>query len=91
MGNLQATEFANLASLEQGITWQLRCNHYPPVPASMVPVAIAAIQACNAGDPERLIDSPFEHRQYGFQVPAYEFINAYHLHPWVYNDDDEDY
>ena len=92
MGNLHATEFANMnIDLKTAITWQLQSNHYPPVPASMVPVAIAAIHACNEDDPERLITSPFEHRRHGFQVPVYEIVNSYHLHPWCHNDDDEEY
>ena len=83
MGNLQATEMANLATLKQGVTWQLRNNHYPPVPSSIVPVAIAAIHACNEDDPERLITSPYEHCRYGFQVPAHAIIRTFKLWPWV--------
>ena len=91
MGNLQASEFANMGiDLETAITWQLRNNHYPPVPSSMVPVAIAAIHACNEDDPERLITSPYEHCRYGFQVPAHAIIEAYHLDAWCHNDN-EDY
>ena len=53
MGSLQAQEFASLTqegtiSLEQSLTWHLRANHYPPVPASMVDPCIQAIEIANA-------------------------------------------
>lgn len=34
----------------------LRTNHIPPIPAAFAPAAIAAIEALEAGDDERLID-----------------------------------
>jgi len=83
MGYLQATEFAEKTSIEQGVEWQLRSNHYPPVPFEMIPVAIEAIEACTGLDHKRLIKTPFEHRRYGFKVPAWEIVANLHLEPWV--------
>lgn len=64
MGHMHATEFAGAldgsVSLEAAIGWHLRSNHYPPHPAFMVPVALAAIEAVNEGDYDRVIDLPDE-------------------------------
>ena len=46
MGSLQATEMANSGlDLESTLGWHLRVNHYPPVPTTMVPVCMEAIDA----------------------------------------------
>ena len=90
MGALQANEMANMVDLEQGIRWQLLSNHFPPVPASMIRVAVEAVHAYRNGDQEKLITSPYEHCRYGFQVPAHAIIEAYHLDAWCHNDN-EDY
>ena len=37
-------------SLSAALHWHLRSNHYPPHPLSMIPVAVAAVEAMNAGD-----------------------------------------
>ena len=50
MGYLQAMEMANMADLEIGIQWQLRCNHYSPVPGEMIPIAVKAIELCRDND-----------------------------------------
>ena len=44
--------------LETAITIQLRSNHYPPVPHSMVPVCIEALDAYNEGDHDKRIPLP---------------------------------
>jgi hypothetical protein len=83
MGRLQAEEMAEYATLEQGITWHLRSNHYPPIPMEMVPVAIKAIQACNEDNADLLIETPFPHRTYGNSVPAWVIGESLHLEPWL--------
>ena len=93
---MTSQEFANLENdgqinLTAAMEYQLRSNHFPPVPTEMIAVAVAAVEACRENDPEKLINSPYEHRRHGFQVPAHAIIEAYHLDPWVYNEDDEDY
>ena len=82
MGYLQATEMANLLDLEQGVTWQLRSNHYPPVPLEMISVAVLAVELCLEGDYTATVRTPFEHRVYGYDVPAHVIIDCYHLEPW---------
>jgi hypothetical protein len=52
-------------------------NHYPPIPTRLAPVAKAAIEACDEGDPTRLIPMPE-----GFSadaVPAIEAVEYMHL------------
>ena len=83
MGYLQAIEMSNLMDLEQGIRWHLQYNHYPPVPKQMIPVAVAAVELCRDDQFNKTIETPFEHRVYGWKVPAYIIVEAYHLEPWV--------
>ena len=82
MGYTQALEMVNLISLEQGIRWHLQCNHYPPVPIEMVPVAIEAVILCREGNFSETVKTPFEHRVH-WMVPAYVIVESYHLEPWV--------
>lgn len=64
MGSMQSEGYAEavqdgLASLEMALTMHLRSNHYPPVPTSMIPVCMEAIDIYNNGKPlETLIDLP---------------------------------
>ncbi len=83
MGYLQAQEMAEMTiNLEQAVTWQLRNNHYPPVPSEMIPVAVKAVELCREGAYEKTLKTPFEHRTYGWDVPAHVVVDCYHLEPW---------
>jgi len=95
MGSLHAHEFAELAgegviSLEQSIAVHLTSNHYPPVPTSMVPACIQAIEACNEDEADRLIDLPdgVFWRLGATSAPAWAVVEGHHLEPWVYYDED---
>ncbi len=86
MGYNTAVDLADAEiSLEMGITYQLRNNHYPPVPTEMIDVCVRAVELCRQGITkcDITIKSPFKHRQYGWFVPAWVFVDAYHLEPWV--------
>lgn len=81
--------------LENAITIQLRSNHYPPVPYSMVPVCIEAIHAYNVGDFSKEIKLPEGVSWRGQDTaPAAAIIDSHHLDAWCnfdnYDDDDED-
>lgn len=67
------------------LEWHLRHNHYPPHPLFMVGVAEAAIEACVADEPERLIPLPegVEHKRYGVAVPASVIVESLHLHDFL--------
>lgn len=87
MGSNFATDLASGdldLSLRDSIAIQLRSNHYPPVPLSMVEPCIAAIEACNDEDYNRLIELPegLTWRGENFS-PAHAIIAGHHLDAWV--------
>lgn len=89
MGNFQAGEMARLnKDLYSSISWQLRSNHYPPVPYEMIGIAVKAVELAREGDFDTEIKTPFEHRTYGYYVPARAIIESYRLWPWL--DDGEE-
>ena len=79
-------------TLEDQITIQLRSNHYPPVPYSMVQPCINAINACNEDDSNRQIELP-EGVTWRNQTtaPAYAIVEGHHLEAWVSYEDDAYY
>ena len=89
MGSLQAAEMAEMLSIDDALAWHLRSNHYPPVPVSMVPVCIDAIQACIEEDWLKEIDLPegvtFRGRT---SAPADEIVEQHHLWAWVELDEE---
>jgi hypothetical protein len=97
MGNNFATEMTDGTlsdlgielTLEDQITIQLRNNHYPPVPYSMVQPCIDAIFACNEDESNRLIDLPegvlWRNQT---QAPAYAIVEGHHLEAWCYSNED---
>ena len=89
MGSNLSTELADKdlfpeLDLETAITIQLRSNHYPPVPYSMVPVCIEALDAYNEGDHDKRIQLPegVTWRE-ETTAPANKIIDAHHLWEWV--------
>lgn len=71
-------------TLESQLHWHLVGNHFPPIPTSMIPVCIEAINAYNSGDGERLISLPDGVGYKGLTVaPADEIIVAHHLDAWI--------
>ena len=85
MGALHAMELADSElDLETQIRFQLRSNHYPPVPESMVPVCIQAIDQANEGNWEEMIKMP-EGVSWRNQdhAPVYAIIEQHHLEFWV--------
>jgi hypothetical protein len=83
MGYTQAIEMANLMDMEQCIRWHLNYNHYPPIPIEMIPIAVKAIRLCREDKFDETIVTFFEHQGYGWSLPAYAIVKAYHLEPWV--------
>jgi hypothetical protein len=75
--------------LEMAITIQLRSNHYPPVPHSMVPICIEAIHAYNVGDAHKEIQLPEGVLWRGQDTaPAAAIIDSHHLDAWCNYDED---
>lgn len=87
MGSMQAAEMAELASLELGIAWHLRHNHYPPVPECMDEICIEAIMAARAEDFDSEIALPDGVTYRGrCAAPVWAIIEQHHLHDWVDGD-----
>jgi hypothetical protein len=87
MGRLQATEMANLAELDQALSWHLTANHYPPVPASMIEPCKEAIAIAASDDPDRWdqeVDLPEGVSYRGLtSAPVYAIVEQHHLEPFV--------
>lgn len=70
--------------LRAQITLQLRNNHYPPVPHSMVDPCMDAIVAYNDGDTDLPIALPSPITWRGQDhAPAHAIIEAHHLSDWI--------
>ena len=75
-------------SLEQAIGYHLTGNHYPPVPLSMVPVCIEAIDAYHEDDAMREISMPTGVMYKGrMTAPAWAIIEQHHLDAWLPQDE----
>jgi hypothetical protein len=85
MGHLAAVEFAEHApNLEIALRWHLQSNHYPPVPSSLIPACIEAIEAYDAEDYEQLIKLPEGILWKGYtKAPAGAIIDTYNLHAFL--------
>ena len=85
MGNMQAQAMAATdTSIEVQLSWHLSSNHYPPVPETMVPVCIEAINAYNAGeyDAEIALPEGMSYRD-NPEAPVDAIIEQHHLHAWL--------
>lgn len=89
MGYLRATEAAtvmtDMVGLDAALHYHLTANHFPPIPAEMVSVAKAAIEAATDGDYERAIELPggITYRDGATEVAALAVIESLHLEPFV--------
>jgi hypothetical protein len=89
MGSTQALGMAEavedgLVGLETALDYHLRHNHYPPVPSSMIPVCIDAIDAINEDDHNRQVTLP-DGVTYRDQptAPAHAIAEAHHLQAFL--------
>ena len=89
MGSASARDMAAVGgemgfTLEQQLSWHLGSNHFPPVPSSMIPVCIVAIDAVNEEDDAREIELPgnvtYQDRP---TAPAYVIVEQHHLDAWI--------
>jgi len=76
-------------SMESAIGMHLRGNHYPPVPLSMVPICIEAIDAYWEDDLNREITLPegisWKGKEY---APSYAIIESHHLESWCMEEEE---
>jgi hypothetical protein len=89
MGNNLSTDLATMnLDLESSIAIQLRSNHYPPVPLSMVQPCIDAIDAYWEDSTERKIELPEGVSWRGeTYAPAWAIIEGHHLEAWCQDDE----
>ena len=80
-----------MLSIEDAIAWHLRSNHFPPIPLSMVPVCIEAIENALEGNWTKLVSLPEGVGYKGLTAaPTDAIIEQHHLHPWVELDEEYD-
>ena len=74
----------NVIDIRQSIAIQLRSNHYPPVPLSMVEPCVEAIYACVDEDYDKKITLPegvtWKDKT---TAPAWAIVESHHLEPWL--------
>ena len=89
MGSLQAAAMSETdLTLERALAWHLRSNHYPPVPESMVPTCIEAINAYWEDDLDKMVSLPAGVRFRGeIEAPARAIIISHHLDTWCAEED----
>lgn len=85
MGNNMSQDLAeNVIDIRQSIAIQLRSNHYPPVPLTMVEPCIEAIYACSEEDYDKQITLPEGVKWRGSTTaPARAIVESHHLEPWL--------
>lgn len=89
MGSIQAMEMAEMLDIKDAIAWHLRSNHFPPVPLSMVPVCIEAIENALAGEWTKLVSLPEGVGYKGLTAaPTDAIIEQHHLDAWVELDEE---
>lgn len=86
MGRMQAEALAaeDFLPLEAQLQWHLSSNHYPPVPAEMVPVCIEAIDLANEGKWEAMVELPEGTLWRGREMsPVHAIVEQHHLDTWI--------
>jgi len=85
MGSNTSKDLAeNVIDIRTSIAIQLRGNHYPPVPLSMVEPCIEAIYACSDEDYDKQIALPEGVTWKGkTTAPAWAIVEGHHLEPWL--------
>lgn len=71
-------------SLEEQIGLHFKTNCYPPVPASMIPVSIEALDSVNEG--HFFVEIPLPEGvlfRGGTTAPAWEIVDQHRLYAWV--------
>lgn len=83
MGSLHAAEFAKSVQngdleLEAALTYHFRSNHFPPLPLSIIPIAIQIIKGKVSLDDEVKLPKGITYRG-SETAPVYKCIKAWHL------------
>lgn len=91
MGSTFAADLAGSdLEIRRSIAIHLSSNHYPPIPSSMIDPCIAAIDAGNQEEWDRLIDLPDPITWRGQnKAPARAIIEAHHLSFWLMSGEED--
>jgi hypothetical protein len=90
MGYQNALGMAAALPLETALAWHLQHNHYPPVPAVMIPVAARAVKAARRGEYDRRLRLPKGVSWRGESTaPVSAFITDYHLDAFLAPEEEE--
>lgn len=89
MGYASALGMVEAVGRWEALPWHLGSNHYPPLPISLVPTCISAVEAVEDGDPQRLIELPegIEYQD-GRVAPAWAIVEGMHLDAFIRWEDD---
>ena len=81
---MNEADMIDVAGPERALSWHLSHNHYPPVPAAMIPVCAAAIDAALADDWDVELDLP-ERTSYKGRAtaPVWAIVDAHHLGAFI--------
>ena len=72
--------------LDNALLWHLTSNHYPPVPAEMIPVAKKAIEHANLGEWEEMVEFPSGWEVNGLSEMSVEkIVEIMHLDAYIEN------
>lgn len=84
MGYLQAVEMIDQGGIEVALSWHLSANHWPPVPAIMIPVCLAAIDAATEEEWDAEVDLPEGVSYKGRPTaPVWAIVEQHHLEPFL--------
>lgn len=90
MGSTHTQEYVDMLarkeiSLYRGVVYQLRYNHFPPIPFSMVEPCIRAIKKARKGEWDKRVRLPegilFQRKWK--TAPVYNVIESHHLMEFV--------
>jgi len=89
MGYKTALELSEIDNQRTALVYHLTCNHYPPLPSSMVEACQRAIRNANAGDWDKNVRLPAGISYKGKTLaPTREIISAHHLDAFLDREDE---
>lgn len=94
MGHTQAAAFAEAVadgevSLEAALEYHLTANHFPPIPRSVIPVAVKVIELANVGEFDADVELPdgITYRDGRSSAPVWACCEAWHLDAFLEPDE----
>lgn len=86
MGHLSAIDMVAQTDQDTALRWHLQANHYPPIPAIMLPACKRAIKACNEGNYNKGVRLPADITYKGKRIcPAWALAEHAHLDAFITN------